>query len=267
MLLEPLPPFTPCKRGDKGPDVRRVQEWLTLHGIGCEIDGDFGPATAAAFARWGRALHTHGDVRQLAALAYLADPSTVTDPLMAELEAPLYNACEDVTDARDGDFLPAVVRYAEQHLDHHPREVGGQNMGPWVRLYMRGREGRQWAWCAGFVRYVCEQAARQCGVDLPFAISYSCTTLAERAKTVGRFHPRVPLHADHVEVAHAIKPGYIFLVRRDDYSWSHTGIVTGVHEDHVEVIHGNSNDEGSREGYEVCRGIMSYARLDFVCPA
>jgi len=32
-----------------------------------------------------------------------------------------------------------MVAYAQQHLSTRPREVGGQNMGPWVRLYLVGR--------------------------------------------------------------------------------------------------------------------------------
>ena len=133
---------------------------------------------------------------------------------------------------------------------------------------MRGREGAEWAWCAGFVRYVLEQAAKQTGTALPFVTSFRCREIARDATAAGLFieggaRPPGPT----VHWPGTIKPGYVFLRRNGKGSWSHTGIVTGVHEDHVEVIHGNSNDEGSREGYEVCRGIMSYARLDFVCPA
>jgi hypothetical protein len=30
-----------------------------------------------------------------------------------------------------------VVAYARQHLKQNPVEVGGENKGPWVRLYMK----------------------------------------------------------------------------------------------------------------------------------
>ena len=33
-----------------------------------------------------------------------------------------------------------VIAFAEQHMNEHPREIGGQNRGPWVRLYMKGKE-------------------------------------------------------------------------------------------------------------------------------
>ena len=45
----------------------------------------------------------------------------------------------------------------------NPREIGGQNMGPWVRLYMDGREGAEFPWCAGFVCFVLAQACEAMG--------------------------------------------------------------------------------------------------------
>ena len=43
------PPSPPLAQGAPDqPNVRRVQEWLSLHGNGVLIDGDFGPATERA---------------------------------------------------------------------------------------------------------------------------------------------------------------------------------------------------------------------------
>lgn len=33
------------KKGDKGKEVKKIQEWLCYHGYGLYIDSDFGPAT------------------------------------------------------------------------------------------------------------------------------------------------------------------------------------------------------------------------------
>lgn len=41
--------------GSKGPDVRRVQEWLNLDGYGLGIDGDFGRVTEDAVRRFQKA--------------------------------------------------------------------------------------------------------------------------------------------------------------------------------------------------------------------
>jgi len=49
-------------------------------------------------------------------------------------------ALEEISPNKKG-LGQMVVAYAEQYLEQHPREVGGQNKGPWVRLYMEGNEG------------------------------------------------------------------------------------------------------------------------------
>ncbi len=36
------------KRGDEGPKVRLIQEWLCLEGFQVVVDGGFGPATEVA---------------------------------------------------------------------------------------------------------------------------------------------------------------------------------------------------------------------------
>jgi len=41
--------------GSKGPDVRRVQEWLNLHGYGLAIDGDFGRVSEDGVRRFQKA--------------------------------------------------------------------------------------------------------------------------------------------------------------------------------------------------------------------
>ena len=60
--------------------------------------------------------------------------------------------------APDGPLGRLVVAYARQHLVQHPQEVGGENRGPWVRLYTQGREGEDSPWCAGFATFILEQA-------------------------------------------------------------------------------------------------------------
>ena len=45
---------------------------------------------------------------------------------------------------------------------------------------------------------------------------------------------------------------YVFLNMKTQFDWVHTGIVIGVDGDLIHTIEGNTNDEGSREGFEVC---------------
>jgi hypothetical protein len=152
-----------------------------------------------------------------------------------------------------------VVAYARQHLKQHPREVGGQNHGPWVRLYMRGNEGASWPWCAGFVCFCLKQACDSLGLKMPLTPSFSCDSLAASAKENNRFL-REPAQAER----NRIRPGSVFLNRRTTNDWTHTGIVLSADAEVLQTIEGNTNDEGSREGFEVCARTRGYRHKDFI---
>src|SRR5207253_1940102 len=123
------------RRGDGGEPVRRVQEWLSLHGFHVKIDGEFGPATQAA-------------VRQFQSNQGLSPSGEVDAGTFEQLIAPMKVALAPIEPA--GRSLGELtIAYAQQHLTQHPREIGGQNRGPWVRFYMNGHDGEEWAWCAG----------------------------------------------------------------------------------------------------------------------
>ena len=152
-----------------------------------------------------------------------------------------------------------MVAYARQHEKVHPREVGGENCGPWVRLYMNGNQGSQWAWCAGFVCFIVEQACDTLRQSLPVKSTFSCDVLAEDARQKNALLSR-PAAGQRCSIG----PGSFFLSKRTSRDWVHAGIVVEAREETFETIEGNTNDEGSREGYEVCRRIRGYKNKDFV---
>jgi hypothetical protein len=233
------------QRGDRGKKVRLIQEWLCLDNINIPIDGDFGPATEAAVRKFqeNEGLAVNGVVGETT-FSYLIRPMTQA---IAEIPA-------------DGKSLgKMIVEYANQHVVQHPREIGGQNRGPWVRLYMNGNEGTPWAWCAGFACYILKQACHTLDISPPITPSFSCDSLAADAKQRGVF-----LKESQVEDKTDIAQGSIFLVRRTSTDWTHTGIVTSTGDDCFETIEGNTNDEGNREGYEVCERIRGYKKKDFI---
>lgn len=139
----------------------------------------------------------------------------------------------------------SIVEVARTHLAQHPREVGGPNRGPWCRLYS-GDSGEGRPWCGDFVTFVVKQAK----VDAS-GLSPSCDVIASRAKAAGRLSS-VPT------------VGGVFLVRSAPGDWTHTGIVTGAGPGWVTTIEGNTNDQGSREGFEVCARTRGVGKLDFV---
>lgn len=233
------------RRGDQGGKVKLIQEWLGLRGRQVAIDGDFGPATEAA-------------VKKFCTQQGLPGSGVVDTPVFDRLVAPMKAALGPIP-PQERSLGELVVAYAQQHLQQHPREIGGQNRGPWVRLYMDGHEGTPWAWCAGFVCFCLDQACQSLGRPLPLEPSFSCDSLAASAKEKGIF-VREPQPANRTQIT----PGSIFLVRRTSTDWTHTGIVVSAASEVFETIEGNTNDEGSREGYEVCAGERGYTSKDFI---
>jgi hypothetical protein len=226
-------------RGDKGPAVKRVQEWLSLRGYGLSIDGDFGRVTDDAVRRFQRAHR-------------LRPTGIVNARTFGRLVEPMQNAISVKRSPRS--VAAGVLACAKAHLARHPREVGGPNRGPWVRLYMNGLEGQPW--CAGFVSFVLAQAAECARRQMPIAGSVSCDQLAAQAKARSIFLP---------ETARAgLRPGSIFLVRKTPTDWTHTGFVAEAKPDLFYTIEGNTNDDGEREGYEVCKLSRGYKGKDFV---
>lgn len=237
------------KRGDKGGKVRNIQEWLSLQGQSVSIDGAFGPATEAAVRRF----QTGNGI----AVTGTADKTT-----FAALVEPLAAAVTPIT-AAGRTLNDMILAYANQHLVRYPLEVGGQNCGPWVRVYMEGNQGSDWPWCAGFACFILRQAADALGKPMPFKPTFSCDVLASQAISAGRFIPGSAIAKGKVRKSD-ILPGSLFVSRRTDNDWNHTGIAIAFHDDYFETIEGNTNDAGDREGYEVCRRTRGYGGKDFV---
>lgn len=236
--------------GPGAPKVRAlfVQEALTLAGFACVPDGSFGNATKLVLQRFqtSKGLSPTG----------ICDAAT-----FQALAAPFLAALVPVA---GGTFADVLVNTGLRHCAQHPREIGGDNKGPWVRLYMRGEHGPNWLWCAGFVSFLISQAMWQCKVTKrPIEWTVSCDTLAADAKAKGIFVPERDVAAGRVRKS-AIQPGSLFLVRKTVNDWTHVGMVLATREDTFDTIEGNTNDDGSRDGYEAVVRVRDYKNKDFV---
>jgi len=234
-----------CKKGSKGRKVKLIQEWLCLHGFHVYIDGDFGPATDYAVRKFQRKKKLKAD-------------GVIGKTSFTELVKPMTMAIISASRVKKS-LGQMAVYYAKQHLKQHPREIGGQNKGPWVRLYMTGNEGRAWPWCAGFISFILKQASRSLKISTPVKTSFSCNTLAANAKRKGIF-----IDGSKIKDKSQITPGSIFLSRKTASNWVHAGIVIQVDDEVFHTIEGNTDDKGSREGHEVCRRIRGYKKKDFI---
>lgn len=230
--------------GARGAAVKRVQEWLGFHNIGVVIDADFGAATRRSVGRFQEqsGLPTTGRVDQAT---------------FAGLVEPMLRVLRRHEDAGN-DVPTATIAYGQAHLAVHPIEIGGQNRGPWVRLYTGGKEGDAWAWCSGFVSFLMHQGAETLGQDPPIMGSVSCDSVVAQGRQKGRFL------AERDAQKSGVPAGSIFLVRRTASDWTHDGLVVQAHGDTFDTIEGNTNDDGSREGFEVCARSRNYVGKDFV---
>jgi hypothetical protein len=229
--------------GATGLPVKRVQEWLCFHGNGTAIDSDFGTGTRKALALFQASRNIHPDGR-------------MTDETWASLVAPLRSVLADGTGTTLRDRVTSI---AKNHLAIHPVELGGNNRGPWVRIYTGGQDGSEWLWCAGFVTFVLKQAYAELKMDMPIRGSVSCDTLAAQAQSRGLFVSEAQAAGDW----NALGDVYVFLVRKTSTDWTHTGFGFGGTSDAFSTIEGNANENGER-GYEVCSKTRAGLNKDFI---
>ena len=245
------PPKKTLKAGQRNPSaaVKRIQEWLQYHHCRTAIDGDFGPATASCVKDFQqkKKIKANGIVNT-------ETWNALVKPMIESLKPPKVNKKDSIA--------VTIEKVAVQHVNQHPVEIGGDNCGPWVRLYCEGNEGRQWAWCAGFVTTIMQQAYFYREMTPPIKGSVSCDTLAAQAKNAGRFVSEKSLKTGKTDWA-AFGGACVFLKRRTSTDWVHTGIATGIEgEDTTLLFHtieGNTNSGGHREGFEACRRKRSFS--------
>lgn len=229
--------------------VRRVQEWLRIHGFATPIDSAFASSTTDQL----KAFQTS-----------MARPPSgeLDEETWALLTAPMRKALVAVENAGAMAFEELAITIAKQHLAQRPVEAGGNNRGPWVRLYMAGRDGADQLWCAGFVCFVVAQACRDLKIDPPFKRQVGVPALVEDARTSGRLVKEAELRTP-LERRSKIKPGYIFAVR-DGGSFSHTGFVLSLNDATFDTVEGNTGKEGGNDGPNAKQGNLAFAGKDFV---
>jgi len=117
------------------------------------------------------------------------------------------------------------------------------NRGPRIKEYLRcvGLPEPN-SWCAAFVYWGFEQAASKQNRVNPLVKTGGCMEHWNKNRI-----------GEKLDAAHAIanpllvKPGSIFIISRGAGK-GHTGIVTGIFDDYLHTIEGNTNNEHSAEG-------------------
>jgi hypothetical protein len=253
-MVELATPDLPIVPGMISRDVRRVQEWCTLAGKATDCDGEFGPATTSA-------------VKAFKLWANTSDqglPSEVTDVVdeatWSSLVSPLVRATAVLADMGDS-FGEAVCRAARLYLTENAREAGGDNRGPWERHFSRGRENQPW--CQDFASTCWFDAARSKGLTtLPVELCDDAGLPSSYVPTVAQWFKNAGLwQSGNVQLT--IPVGSMFFVKGGDVGYLHVGIVTKDNGAAVETIEGNTNTDGSSNGYEVAARHRNKSSLDF----
>jgi hypothetical protein len=236
-------------------EIRELQEWLCLSDFPTKIDGIHGPSTKRQLGRFQQA-HSVGVIQgELDAETWRA----LTAPLTRLATCPPLPPPHTI--------YSAVYDTAIKHLEEHPREVGGANRGPWVRWYMDGNEGPQWAWCVGFALTIARQAYQRLDWVAPEWLprTYSCDRLAKAAQEADRFYTsnealQTPGLLDDPS------GGWVFLVRKRWGDWTHAGLLLDAYADNTfSTAEGNTNDDGHREGYEAVKRVRTFGtKIDLV---
>lgn len=265
-LNEIADPTVILRKGSEGEYARKVQEWLVLNtyvlpgwNFRPAVDGDFG-------------LQTDMTVREFQRYFQLTDDGLVGPLTWKCLVAPMVQAFDmDVimSQMNDPTVREIITAVALQHLKGVPRELQHRNLGPWVRAYMDGLDGDPWHWCVGSAITILDQAMSAFDMDFRdhVANTYGCDVLGGHAKQNNRLIRNSDLRQMQIEeLKKAVQPGDLFNLQKGPHHWYHTGLILEVHADYVVTWEGNTNDEGSWSGFEVCKRVRNFhkQKLDVI---
>ena len=254
--LDELTISSTCQAGSKGKDVKKIQEWLNIQAylnpgttLATGIDSDYGPATQAS-------------VKNFQTMKGLPVTGKVSATVFSELCKPMQTAY-DFWQYPPRTLRMTVCAVAEAHESESPIELnvrGVGNLGPWVRAYCNGNDGNEWYWCMGFVQTVFDQAFQNMEDGSQYSslmpLSYSCDTIA----TYAIQKKKLLTNAKIKKNPELVQPGDIFLVKKAENDWYHTGIVIAITGDLFETIEGNTNADGSNNGYGVFRRTRNFRK-------
>lgn len=245
VVKAPAYPGQMLRRGGSGGEVRRIQEKLILLGIGEAggVDGDFGEKTEWAVKLF-QARHEDGG----------GEPLDIDGVVGPKTWGSLFDEDQTISttpaaQAAPGGLLDAVLDVARSQLD--VREIPrGSNRGPEVDAYLTSVSASLLGqpWCMAFVYWCFAKASANIGVANPApktASVWRSWEMVHEART-----------ANIVSAAEAradpdrLIPGMVFYIDTGGRS-GHTGFVTGLADGKLVTLEGNTNNDGSREGYGV----------------
>jgi hypothetical protein len=231
--------------GDKSDKTKKIQEWLCLHrfhtqgwNVSVARDGDYGPATKAA-------------VQAFQAAMGLPSTGEVDEQTWHKLTLPMRRAFEYINFSPNETLSERVAGYLRQFLREHPTELH-PNLGPWVRSFMKGHDG-EWAhWCNGSISTAIDHACNTMGIDMDTIIPWTWSCPEARKFAMSKKYKCTYIKPEDVKKdPSVIGVGDLGLVMKGTAAQHIFGVV-GMTNSVMHTIEGNTNDEGSAYGYEMC---------------
>ncbi|NHM08191.1 CHAP domain-containing protein [Flavobacterium sp. CYK-4] len=220
--------------------VKAVQNQLNMKGCGpIEVDGDFGNNTYRAVKLFqSRHLDSKGN-------------PLVIDGKIGPITWDILFAADRTPTAASAPtmLLKKVLEIANSQIGV-VEQPAHSNRGPEVDLYLKAvglnPKSGNYPWCAAFVYWCFEQAAKELGKTNPLVKTAGVLDHWNRTKGI-KISTSVALSD-----LSKIQPGSIFIM---DFGkgQGHTGIVESVGNGYITTIEGNTNNDNSREGYGVFR--------------
>ena len=206
------------RTGSKGVFVRVLQETLNNFGYALDVDGVFGIKTRQA-------------VKAFQARVGILQDGIVGADTYAMLAVSPFDSNLFITD-----FAQQILLQANSKLGVRENPLGS-NRGRDVELFLKSIGlGGGYAWCMAFVYWAVDETAKKMGITNP---------LFKTGGVLMQWNQRPKLRVATPQA------GDIFIM---DFGGGkgHAGFVESVSNDYINTIEGNTNDEGSREGFEVC---------------
>jgi cell wall-associated NlpC family hydrolase len=236
-------PGSPIEAGSSNEAaVRQIQTRLKTLGVdpALDVDGDFGPSTEAAVKLFqARALDANGD---LLLIDGVVGPTTW---------AALFGEKIEKVKSAGGALLEAVVAKAKSQVGVLESPLGS-NRGPEVDEYLRraglNPKAGSYAWCAAFVYWCFDEAAKDVGKPNPAPKTAGVLEMWRRAgaASLRRYTP-AQAKADPA----LVKPGQLFFLDTGSGT-GHVGLIIGVEGMALTTVEGNTTEiTGSREGIGV----------------
>jgi len=235
------------KQGEKDTViVNAIQLKLEEYGCGTfQGSGIFGPKTKAAVRLF---QSTHSD--------QLGNPLEIDGKVGAITWAVLFGIKEvPVEPEASTELLKEVIKAAISQVGIM-EEPPGSNRGKRVEEYLSSVGlGPGLFWCAAFIYWCFDKAAKKKGVRNPLVKTGGC--LYHWDHTKGK---KIPAR-QAVNNPSLLKPGQIFIINNGG-GHGHTGLVEKIEGGFIHTIEGNSNPSGSSNGIGVFRLRRKIAKIN-----